>query len=127
MGDFGVVSFLLQSSTNFTRVVDGQLVTTEVDSSIFFSNITRSKRARALTYFLFTINWLLTLCSMVITAFSFRLSLGKAKYSIALLPITLILTIPTVRSFYPGTPPLGVFIGTHCSYVAPPFGINFAR
>ena len=124
--DFDAVSLVLQSSTNFTRIVGGQLATTEVDSSKLFSNITRSKRAKAFTYSLFTINWLLALCSIAMTAFSFRQK-GKGKYSLALVPITVILAIPPIRSFYPGAPPLGVFIGTHCNYAVPSFGINVSR
>lgn len=80
--------------------------------------ITRSKRAKALTYFMLTINWLLTLSSMVTTAFVFSRR-GKLKDSIAVLPLMLILTIPTIRSFYPGAPPFGIFLGTHWNHIGP--------
>ena len=118
------MSIVLQGSTNFTRTIaDGQLTTTEVDSSKLFSKITRSKRTQALTYFLFAVNWLLALCSIIITALSFGWK-GKARYSLALAPLILILAIPTIRGLYPGDPALGVVIGTHCNYVAPRPGLT---
>ena len=119
-GDFAGLYLVWDTTTDFTRIVGGQLATTGVISYTLSVDIVRSKRAQALTYFIFTVNWLLTLCSIITTAFIFRQG-KKLGDSVALVPVTLILTIPTIRHFYPGDPPFGVLIGMHRHYIASPF------
>ncbi|KAF9785344.1 hypothetical protein BJ322DRAFT_826777 [Thelephora terrestris] len=72
-------------------------------------NIIRSLRARAITYSMFMINWILTFCSIITTSVMFNRR-GEVKDSVALVPITVILTIPAIRSLYVGSPPYGVYL-----------------
>ena len=118
-GDFGGESIVLDTVTDFTRIVGDQLATTVVASYTLLVAITRSKRTREITYFIFSVNWLLSVCSIITTAFIFRRR-EKLRDAVALIPLTLILTIPTIRGLYPGNPPFGVYIGTHRRYIASP-------
>lgn len=108
-GDFTTASNPYPSRNNFTRIIGGQLTTTEVDSNTLFPVIKRSQRARALTYFLFAVNWLMTLTSVVTTAFMFNQG-GGVQDTLSLLPLTVILTIPMIRGLYVGSPPFGIFL-----------------
>ena len=123
-GDFVGGAVTLYGTNNFTCIVGGQTIKTVIFYTLF-ANITRSRRTLILTYFILAVNWLLTLCSIITTALVFRRK-GKLRDGVALVPFTLILTIPTIRRFYPNDPPIGVYLGVHHRHIASPFGINFA-
>ncbi|KAF9785342.1 hypothetical protein BJ322DRAFT_1193734 [Thelephora terrestris] len=80
-----------------------------VQATYLTVEIKHSQRARAITYSMFTINWILTLSSMITTSVMFNRR-GEGKDMVALLPITVILTIPVIRSLYVGSPPYGIFL-----------------
>lgn len=107
--DFAAQSYGQASRNHFSHIISGEQTTGEVESVTMDFLITRSKRAKALTYFMLVVNWLLTVGAMVTTALTFSRR-GKLKDGIALVPLMLILTIPTIRNFYPGAPPLGIFL-----------------
>ena len=105
-GDFSTMSEVAPSKSQFTNSTGGGV---EVQSCTVYAGIGRSLPARALTYSMFTINWVLTLCSIVTTSITFN---KRGEIGVALLPITLILTIPAIRNLYVGAPPFGIFLGT---------------
>jgi hypothetical protein len=113
-GDFSVASVPDGSpSINwFTYDGKGGPTTVGVGSYVMYPVIRRSRRGKALTYFMFSINWIMTLCSMITTSVIVNRE-GQVKEGVALLPITVILAIPTIRDLYPGSPPFGIYLGTH--------------
>ena len=119
-GDFSASLTWNWSRNNFTYNTAGGPATVEVQSIVLFPTISRSKRGKALTYSMLTVNWVLTACSMITT--SAMLSWGVVvKDGIALLPVTVILSIPAIRNLYAGSPPLGIYLGTRHNYsVSPP-------
>jgi len=110
-GDFVTRYETAPTKSVFTYDNQTGSITVEVESSTAFANIKRSARARALTLSMFAINWVLTLCSVVI-AMNVVLR-EKVKDGITLLPVTIILSIPAIRSLYVGSPPFGIYLGTH--------------
>jgi len=79
-------------------------------SSVIDILVKKSQFAQALTICMFIINWALTVGSVYITlVVTFRKEGGSD--AILLLPVTIILTIPTLRNLYVGSPPFGVLIG----------------
>ncbi|KAF9777653.1 hypothetical protein BJ322DRAFT_568509 [Thelephora terrestris] len=109
-GDFSVKSEPdgVPSSSLFTPDVSpgpGILV----DSYTLYPTIRRSKRGKALTFFMFATNWMMALCSMITTSIIFDRG-SEVKDGVALLPITVILVIPAIRNLYPGAPPFGIFL-----------------
>jgi hypothetical protein len=109
-GDFSVTGGGVPTTSNFTYDTEDGPTTVEVPSYLIQVTIGRSTRARALTYSMFAINWALTLCSMITTSLVFNRE-REVKDAITLLPITVILAIPTIRSLYVGSPPFGIFLG----------------
>ena len=93
---------------NFTYDAEGGQATAEVKSYTIFAGIGRSVPARGLTYSMFTINWILTLSSIITTSIMFN---REGEMAMALLPITVILTIPAIRNLYVGSPPFGIYLG----------------
>ena len=79
-------------------------------SSVVNILLEKSQFAWALTICMFIINWALTIGSVYITLVVVFRKEGKSD-AILLLPITIILTIPTLRNLYVGSPPFGVLIG----------------
>jgi len=116
-GDFTTTSETVQSTNEFTYDTGDGAVTAEVGSCTTFAKVKHSTRARALTLSMFLINWALTLCSLIITGIV--ANRREVKEGVALLPITIILSIPVIRSLYVGSPPFGVFIGMHRNHTTP--------
>ena len=77
-----------------------------------FTSITvkRSKLSRAFTICLLMLNWALTAASVWVTTTIFS-KREKPPGAVLLFPLTLIVTIPALRSLYVGSPPLGILIG----------------
>ena len=113
-GNFSVASVPdgVPSSNQFTYNSKGGLTTVTVDSYTMYPVIQHSRRGKALIYFMFAINWILTLCSIITTSVIFNRE-GQVKDSVALLPITVILAVPAIRDLYPGSPPFGIYLDTH--------------
>jgi hypothetical protein len=115
-GDFSTAVGGVPTTNQFTSQAAGGPTTVQVESHTLY--VSRSTRARALTYSMFGINWVLTLCSIITTSLTFDRE-RKVKDMIALLPITFILAIPTIRSLYVGSPPFGIRLGAHRNRAAP--------
>ena len=92
----------VKSSRNvFIYEAGGVPITVVVESNSISVGIRSTVSARALTYSMFAINWVLTVCSLITTLVA---SHQQGEIGVALLPITVILTIPTLRNMYIGTP-----------------------
>jgi len=108
--DYATTSDMVQTTNSFTHEAEGGPTTVEVKSYTTIIQVKHTTRARALTLSMFTINWVLTLSSLAVTMI--MASRREVKDSVALLPITIILTIPVIRSLYIGSPPFGILFGT---------------
>ena len=128
VGDIGPADLTTTSVATPTRnqftydTEDGGSATVEVESRTIFAQVKYSTRGRAITLSMFAINWVLTLCSVVIALIVLG-QRGKMKDAVALLPITVILSIPAIWNLYVGSPPFGIFLGAHQNRPLP-FGIN---
>ena len=70
----------------------------------------RTPLARAFTLCLLLINWALTIGSTYVTLVVVIRGEGVHE-GVLLLPVTIILTIPSLRGLYVGSPPFGIYIG----------------
>lgn len=119
-GDFGTTSEVVPSANQFTYTGGSGPTTVNVDSHTIFASVGRSVPARALTYSMFAINWVLAVCSIITTSVSFNRGNESTDFGITLLPVTVILTIPAIRNLYVGAPPFGIFLGTYKYHDVPP-------
>ena len=115
--DFTTTSVDVLTRNNFTYGTEDGAATVEVASHTISTKVEHSTRAQALTFSMFAINWVLTLCLVAIPLIVFRRQ-GEVKDGVAFLPITVILTIPTIRSLYAGSPPFGIYLGTRQNLLA---------
>ena len=107
---FDISSNGTETKNNYTYDSGSGPTTIEVDSRVAYILVTRSMFAQILTMGLLIINLALTTASvyiMLITVYT----AGGAYEGVLLLPVTIILTIPTLRDLYPGSPPLGIYLG----------------
>ena len=109
--DFTTFSETVPSRSNFTYEAGDGPITVEVGSNTTFVTIKHSTRARVLTVSMFAINWVLTLCSVVI-ALTVVIR-EEMRDGVAFLPVTIILSIPAIRSLYVGSPPFGIYLGMY--------------
>jgi len=109
-GDFCTTSEVVPTNNEFTYDTGSGPTTVEIKSHTIYASIGRSIPARALTYSMFGINWLLAVCSIITTSVTYNRVRGEGEVGIALLPVTVILTIPTIRSVYVGSPPFGIYL-----------------
>ena len=113
-GDFSTLPSIDHTLFNSTTIypTGGGPSTEHIEYYTLLGKIVHSVRARAITYSMFSINWVLTLCSMIITSVVFNQQ-RRVKEAVALLPVTVILTIPVIRNLYSGSPPYGIYLGEH--------------
>ena len=112
MGDFVTKSDTRRSMSNFTiELTADTSMKLLIPSRTTYVTVRRTVRAQALTFLMFAINWLLTLCTVAITGIV--LNRAVALDSVAVLPISTILSVPAIRALYIGSPPFGIFFGTH--------------
>ena len=117
-GDFTTTSVEVQATSNFTYDTNNGPIATEVESHTMSAKVMSSNRAMALTLFMFLINWAFALCSVYITGVVYDRE-GNVKDGVALLPLTVITAIPTIRGLYPSSPPLGIGLGAYQNRPAP--------
>ena len=108
--DFTTTSVDVRTTNNFTYNTEDGPVTVQVESRSLTATVRHSSPARALTFSMFAINWILTLGSVAIALIVLKRQ-GGLKDGVAFLPITVILSIPAIRGLYVGSPPLGILIG----------------
>ena len=110
--NFVVLSSNIPTTNNFTYNPGTGPTTVTVESSLIAMEAKRSQLAEAFTLCLFIVNWALTLGSVYITFFAL-IGTRRMDPSVLLLPVTLVLTIPTLRELYVSSPPFGIYIGEH--------------
>ena len=110
LGDFVIRPYNAADTTKFTYESKDGLVATEVESRVIRVEIERSAIAKAFVVCLSLGNWAVTVSSVYTTAL---VVFGKleANSMIAALPFSALLAIPTIRSLYIGSPPLGSSVG----------------
>jgi len=108
--DFVIRSHDMAVTSNFTYESGDGLVTMEVESRALRAEIKQSMIAKAFMICLFLGNWAMTIGSVYTTALvaSERL---EANSVVAALPFSALLAIPTIRSLYISSPPLGISVG----------------
>lgn len=107
--DFTTTFVEVQTRSNFAYDTKYGPVTVEVDSRTALATIKHSNCARALAFSMFAINWILTLGSVGITLIVFKRR-GEMKDGVAFLPVIVVLSTPTIRGLYVGSPPFGIYI-----------------
>ena len=88
--------------------------TVEIESRMVNIMVKRSMLSRAFTMCLLLVNSGLAIGStyvMLLVFFGRNWNGDKPDSTVLLLPLTIVLTIPTLRGLYPGSPPFGVYIG----------------
>jgi len=121
LGDFDVRSYDATDTIKFTHESEDGLVTTEVESRALRVEIERSAIAKVFVICLFLGNWAATVSSVYTTAL---VVVGKleANSMIAALPFSALVVIPTIRSLYTSSPPLGSSVGKQqLCHFTPPF------
>ena len=108
-GAFSTESTLETSSNNFTYNAGNGSTTIPAESLTIYVKIKRPVSALALTYSMFAINWVLTMFSMITTLVA---SHWEVDIVVTLLPLTVILTIPTIRGIFVNAP-FGVYLGAY--------------
>jgi len=110
MDNFDISSIGAETTRNYTYDSGAGPTTINVDSKTVHIEAKRTRLVQAVTICLFLINWALTAASIYIVLL---VVFGKEEMddAVLLLPVTIILTIPTLRSLYPGLFPFGIFIG----------------
>jgi len=108
--NFGVSSIEVETINSYTYDSGTGPTTINADSRIAHIKVKRTRFARTLTICLFLVNWALTAASVYIVVLVVSRKEGMHD-AVLLLPITIILTIPTLRSLYPGPLPFGILIG----------------
>ena len=106
----GSENFLTSSSSGNYNMQPGSgtLILEGRDAIIITAQ--RTPLARAFTLCLLLINWTLTIGSTYVTLVVVIRGEGVHE-GVLLLPVTIILTIPSLRGLYVGPPPFGIYIG----------------
>jgi len=120
MGDFDMMFKTGTSTSNFTfePPTPNTSVVVTIPTYTAYATVERNYRAFCLLHLMFMVNWTLTM-SMVGFTIVIRKTEEKVEESVALLPITMVLSIPAIRSLYIGTPPYGILLGTHRNCTIP--------
>ena len=120
LGDYFIRSYDAADTAKFTYESEDGLVTTEVESRVLRAEIERSTIAKAFMICLFIGNWAITVSSVYTTSLVVFGELEPTSM-IAALPFSALLAIPTIRSLYVSSPPLGISVGKpHLSHFSPP-------
>jgi len=106
--DFIAPSKMGVTRPKFTYETANGSTTVGFESRALEVKIRRSTRAKMLTFSMFAINWILVSCSVITTSLFFSPK-RDVKEGFALLPLTVILTIPSIRALYSGSPSFGIF------------------
>ena len=108
--DFVFTSVETKTTSNYIYDSGMGPTTVEVDSSVIEISAKRSQLARAFTICLLLVNWALAIGSTYVTLVVV-VRKERVHEGVLLLPVTLVLTIPTLRGLYVGSPPFGIYLG----------------
>ena len=118
---FVIRSYNAAGTSKFTYESGGGPVTEEVESRILRAEIEQSVIAKAFAVCLFIGNWVTAVSSVYTTALVVFDKL-EANSVITALPFSALLAIPTIRSLYISSPPLGCSVGKpYLSHFSPSF------
>jgi len=116
--NFDMSFFEEETTRNYTYDSDTGPTTINVHSKVVRMEARRSRFTRALTMCLFLVNWALTTCSIYLTVLVVFRRVEKNEGTL-FLPVTIILTIPTLRDLYPSSLPFGIFLGKSRTLTGP--------
>lgn len=97
--------------SNYTYNSGTRPTTVELDSHMAHIEVKRSQLARAFMICLLLVNSGLAVGSTYVMLLVFFRRDTVPDSTVLLLPVTIVLTVPALRSLYPGSPPFGIFIG----------------
>jgi hypothetical protein len=107
---FVISSYQVEAKYNWMHDSGTGPTPVKVQSSVIYIGVERSRLAKAFTVCLLIINSALTVGSAYVTL----LALVRREVvndTVLLLPVTIVLTIPALRSLYVGSPPFGIYLG----------------
>ena len=96
-------------TSKFTYDTGNGTVTVDVESRALVLTVSRSVLAQAFTVCLLLVNWALTVGTLYILL-AVLMRKEKMKDAVLALPITVMLTIPTIRALFVGAPPFGILL-----------------
>ena len=108
---FVISSFEVPKKSSWTYNPGTGPTTVVVESSLISITVKRSQLAQAFTVCLLIINSALTVGSAYITFLAVARR-EAVNDTVLLLPVTVVLVIPALRSLYVGSPPFGIYLGT---------------
>jgi len=107
---FVISSWELQVNSSWTHDSGMGPITVEVQASLLYMEVRRPLLARAFAVCLLVINSALTIGSAYVTLLAV-VRRERVNDAVFFFPVTVVLTIPALRSLYPGSPPFGVYVG----------------
>ena len=112
LDNFVTVSRDTDTVNEFTyKTANGTAVTIQAESRALEVHVRRSVLARAFTMCMLLVNWALTIGSLYVTLVML-VRRERMSEAVLALPITMVLTIPAIRSLFIGSPPFGILLGT---------------
>ena len=99
-----------QTETNWTHDSETGSTTVTVKASLITIGVKRSLLAQAFTVCLLITNTALAVGSAYVTLLAV-VRREAVNDTVLFFPITVVLTIPALRSLYPSSPPFGIFLG----------------
>ena len=111
----GVSGFVIQSTeeqteTNWTQNSETVSTTVTVEASLIKITVKRSLLAQAFTVCLLITNSALAVGSAYVTLLAV-VRREAVNDTVIFFPVTVVLTIPALRSLYPSSPPFGIYLG----------------
>jgi len=107
---FDISSFDIQKKSSWTYDPGTGPTTVVAEASLIEITVRRSQLAQAFTVCLLIINSALTVGSAYVTLLAV-VRREAVNDTVLLLPVTVVLTIPALRSLYVGSPPFGIYLG----------------
>ena len=122
-GDFVIRSHDAADRSKFTYQSGDGLVSMEVESHVLQGEIKRSVIAKMIAICLFLGNWAMAIGSVYTTALVASDKL-EANSMAAALPFSALLAIPTIRSLYTSSQPLGISTGKPACIISPAVSLS---
>ena len=107
---FTISSVEQQIETTWTPELEIGRTTIGVQSSSITIIVERTRLVKAFTVCLLITNSALTICSAYVTLLVVTRR-ERMNDAVLFFPITVVLTVPAIRSLYPGSPPFGIYLG----------------
>jgi len=111
INNFVTVAHDTETVNEFTYETENGTVTIQAESRALEVRVYRSILAQAFTMSMLFVNWALAFGSLYITLVML-VKRERMSEAVLALPITVVLTIPAIRTLFIGSPPLGILLGT---------------